>query len=302
MAITFDLLVFVPFVWWLIMVRGGQASLRTLVPVIVLSIAGARLVLPREQQSMLPWMRWLIAPAEVAVVGWVGWQIRQLIRRRRSARTSARTSQPGGHDLLADLSTVLAPAFGTGVVARTITTEIALLYYSLASWGRKPHIPEDARPVALERNDGLLIGIVMAIAVETVALHLFITSRWGPVGAWVLTATSVYSLLWLVGDFRARTLRPPYVTADVLVIRNGMRADAVVPRAVLSTVERVTWRTLPTKAPDYVDLARPGEPNVVVHFREPVTVALLFGRRRRVSRIGIRAERPDEAMRALSQQ
>ena len=151
-------------------------------------------------------------------------------------------------------------------------------------------------------NDGLLIGIAMAIAVETVALHLFITSRWGPVGAWVLTATSVYSLLWLVGDFRARTLRPPYVTADVLVIRNGMRADAVVPRAVLSTVERVTWRTLPTKGPDYVHLARPGEPNVVVHFREPVTVALLFGRRRRVSRIGIRAERPDEAMRALSQQ
>ena len=86
------------------------------------------------------------------------------------------------------------------------------------------------------------------------------------------------------------------------MIRNGMRADAVVPRALLSTVERVTWRTLPAKAPDYVDLARPGEPNVVVHFREPVTVALLFGRRRRVSRIGIRAERPDEAMRALSQQ
>lgn len=300
MAITFDLLVFVPFVWWLIVVRGGQASLRTIVPVIVVSIAGARLVLPREHQAMLPWVRWLIAPAEVAVVGWIAWQIRQLVRRRRASRGSPRASAHEGHDLLADLSTVLAPAFGTGAIAKTITAEIALLYYAFAAWGRQPHVPAGATPIALERNDGLLIGIGMALGVETVALHLFITSRWGPVAAWVLTATSVYALLWLIGDFRARTLRPPYVTDDALVIRNGMRADAVVPRERVSTVERVTWRTLPAKGPDYVDLTRPGEPNVVMHFREPVDIALLFGRRRRVSRIGLRADRPDEALRALS--
>jgi hypothetical protein len=275
MAITFDLLVFVPFAWWLILVRGGQASLRTLVPVIVASIAGARLVLPREQQAMLPWVRWLFAPAEVAVVGWVAWQIRQLVRRRRSVRVAAPASRDDGHDLLADLSAVLVPAFGTGVVARTVTTEIALFYY------------------------GLLIGFGMALAVETVALHLFVASRWGPIAAWVLTATSVYTLLWLIGDFRARTLRPPYVTDDTVVIRNGMRADAVVSRDQLIAVERVGWRTLPAKNRDYLDLARPGEPNVVVHFREPVELALLFGRRRRVSRVGLRAERPDDALRRL---
>ena len=299
MAITFDLLVFVPFAWWLILVRGGQASLRTLVPVIVASIAGARLVLPREQQAMLPWVRWLIAPVEVAVVGWVAWQIRQLVRRRRSVRVAAPASRDDGHDLLADLSAVLVPAFGTGVVARTVTTEIALFYYAFASWGRRPHVPVGAIPVVLERNDGLLIGFGMALAVETVALHLFVASRWGPIAAWVLTATSVYTLLWLIGDFRARTLRPPYVTDDTVVIRNGMRADAVVSRDQLIAVERVGWRTLPAKNRDYLDLARPGEPNVVVHFREPVELALLFGRRRRVSRVGLRAERPDDALRRL---
>jgi hypothetical protein len=299
MAITFDLLVFVPFVWWLVVVRGGQASLRTLVPVILVSLAGARLVLPREQQSMLPWVRWLVAPAEVAVVAWVAWQIRQLIRRRRASGGLPRTSGQG-HDLLADLSVVLAPAFGTGVVARTVTTEIALLYYAFASWGRPAHVPVGSQRVALELNGSLLIGLGMALAVETVALHLFLTSRWGPVAAWVLTATSVYSLIWLVGEFRARALRPPYVTDEAIVMRNGMRADAIVPRAQLAAVERVTWRTLPAKGRDYLDLSRPGEPNVVLHFREPVEVALLFGRRRKVSRVGLRAERPDDALRALS--
>ena len=300
MAITFDLLVFVPLVWWLIVVRGGQASLRTLVPVIVASIAGARLVLPREHQSMLPWVRWLIAPAEVAVVAWVAWQIRQIAGRRRAARDSARALAHEGHDLLADLSVVLAPAFGTGMVARTITTEIALLYYAFASWGRRPNVPAGAQPIAIELNGGLLIGIGMALAVETVALHLFITSRWGPVPAWLLTATSLYSLLWLVGDFRARALRPTYVTDEAVVIRNGMRADAVIPRARVATVERVTWRTLPAKGPDYLDVTRPAEPNVVLHLREPAEAALLFGRRRRVSRIGLCAEHPDDALRALS--
>jgi len=300
MAISFDLLVFVPFVWWLIVVRSGQASLRTLVPVILASIVGARLVLPRDHQAMLPWVRWMMAPVELAVVGWVAWQIRAIVRRRQSDRATSPGLTGGGHDLLADLSTVLEPAFGTGAVATIVTSEIALIYYAFASWGRRPHVPDGAQPIVLEHNGSLLVGIAMALAVETVMLHLFVVSRWGPLAAWVLTGTSLYSLLWLTGEFRARVLRPPYVTDDALVIRNGMRASVVVPRTELSAVERVTWRTLPAKAADYLDIARPGEPNVVLHFRDPVEVALLFGRRRRVTRIGLRAERADEAMRALS--
>ncbi len=296
-AITFDLVIGVPLAWWLLVVRAGTSA-RTMIPVVLASIAGARLILPAEQQGMLPWMRWLIAPFEMAVIAWVAWQVRAIVRRRRAERAGAAADE--GHDLLADLAAVLEPVFGKGAVARTALIELALMYYALASWGRRPHVPAGARAMAVEGNLGLVIGLSMAVAVETVALHLFVASHWGATWAWILTATSIYTVLWFVGDFRAIELRPSYVTSDSLVLRHGLRADAVVSRATIERVESITWRTLPAKSSDYLDLSRPGEPNIVLHLGTPAEVRLLFGRRRTVSRVGLRVERASEAIAMLA--
>lgn len=298
-AVTVDLVVFVPAVWWFLVIRRGGATLRTLIPVTLLSIAGARLVLPREQQGLLPWARWLLAPFEAIAIAWIAWGVRAMVRHRTAERAAKGEQADQGHDLIADVWSILAPTFGTGPVTRTFVTEVALMYYAFASWGRSPHVPSGARAIDLERNDGLLIGIACALLTETIALHLFISSRWGPIPAWTLTATSIYSLLWLVGDARAMSLRPPYVTADAIVLRHGVRADAAVPRSLLQTIERVNWQTIPPNAPDYVNLTRPGEPNAVLHFAKPIDMRLLFGRTQRVTRVGLRAARVHDLESAL---
>jgi hypothetical protein len=295
-AITFDLVVAVPLAWWLLVVRKGAASLRSLLPVVLLSMLGARLVLPTDHQGALPWMRVLVAPLELGVIAWVAWQVRATVRARRVARGGLADA---GVDVRAELLAVLAPALGRGTLATVVATEIGLLHYVLTPWARTPHAPAGARTFAHERNGGLVAGLLIAITAETIPLHLFVAARWGALAAWVLTGLSVYGALWLVGDYRAIAMRPIVVRGDEIVIRHGLRTDIAISRSRIARAERPSWRTLPERAPDYLDLSRPGEPNVVLELDAPVEARLPFGMRRTVSRIGLRVEEAEAFVGAL---
>lgn len=186
-------------------------------------------------------------------------------------------------------------------LATVVSTEIGVLYYALAPRGRTPHVPAGARTFAHERNGGLVAGLLIAIAVETIPLHLFVAARWGVTAAWVLTALSIYGALWLVGDYRAIAMRPIVVRDAEIVIRHGLRTEIAIPRSRIVRVDRPSWRRMPERAPDYLDLSRPGEPNVVLELDAPVEVRLMFGMRRTVGRIGVRVAEADRFVATLAE-
>ncbi|OGU07923.1 MAG: hypothetical protein A2W29_05105 [Gemmatimonadetes bacterium RBG_16_66_8] len=79
-AASLDLTLFVPFLYWLLVVRRAGAPWITVVPVFVLSVAAAPLVLPQGAEGALPVVRWIAAPAELLLLGLVA---RALVRARR---------------------------------------------------------------------------------------------------------------------------------------------------------------------------------------------------------------------------
>jgi hypothetical protein len=83
---------------------------------------------------------------------------------------------------------------------------------------------ESARSLPLT---GALCGV---IAVETAALHLLLWT-WHPWLAWTLTALSLWTIVWLIGDYRAIGARPVVLEADALLVRLGRRFHAGGPAA-----------------------------------------------------------------------
>jgi hypothetical protein len=61
-AVIFDLVVGLPFAWWLLVVRPGTARPRTLVPVALAGLALAAALLP-GQRGVLRGLRFLAIPA-----------------------------------------------------------------------------------------------------------------------------------------------------------------------------------------------------------------------------------------------
>lgn len=282
-ALAIDLMGTVPFAYWWLVVRPGVARARTLLPVIALSVVGAKLVLPPEYVRLVGLVRWATAPLELLLVYYAG-------------RTIAR-ALGASHDAdVADaLDAGLVHALGDRAVAHVVAAELATLHYALLARAARP--PREAAVEAFTQRGAFPIAFVwalgMAMIAEGGAMHVWLATS-HPRLAWTLTALTLYSLLWLVGHRRATVLRPVTLDGRTLALRAGLRLSARVDLDTdVARVERLTWRTAPKPAPDYVNAAKPGTPNILVTFARPTVVAGPLGIRRTVSRVGLMLDEPD---------
>jgi len=143
------------------------------------------------------------------------------------------------------------------------------------------------------RSPVLLATLLLVGAVESVVLHLWLAPS-HPVAAWVLTALSVLTGVWLVGDYHALGKATLTVAEHDVVLDIGWRARAAIPREAIAGIARASWRDIPDGAPrDYVNLAQPTEPNVLITFSPPADVRLFGALTRPMRLIGLHVDDPD---------
>jgi hypothetical protein len=133
-------------------------------------------------------------------------------------------------------------------------------------------------------------GISAAILIETVAIHLLLVRRI-PWLAWTLTALSVYAVVWLVRDYLAMGSHALSVDGESIQLKVGRRFDLSITRSQIARVIQPTFRDLPTpgtnQGRDFLNLTKPGAPNVLITLREPVRVRLPGGMHRQVQRLAL---------------
>ena len=154
--------------------------------------------------------------------------------------------------------------------------------------------PDRAVPLQGGVSASLLVGIGVALVVEGTALHLWIAAR-HPTWAWTITALNAATLVWLWRDYRARALAMLTLGDREVVITVGNQLRCQVPRSAIASAEVATWRSVPDPdmVRDYVNSAKPLEPNVMLTFAEPVDARLAFGLRKRLTRLGVRVGDPE---------
>ncbi|HWJ23155.1 MAG TPA: hypothetical protein VNS52_12455 [Gemmatimonadaceae bacterium] len=148
------------------------------------------------------------------------------------------------------------------------------------------------------RSGSLMAGLGGAIAVETIALHLWLAAKDHPLVAWALTAGSVSALAWIAADYRALGSGAVRVGHGRVDLRVGRRFALELPAdAVAAAVARPSWRELPAAgtpaARDYLNLTKPATPNVLLMLAEPTAIRLPGGLTRRdVRRLGLCLDDP----------
>lgn len=185
-AVPFDLMVFVPAVFYLLVVRRYRLSPLLVLPVIWL---GGLVSL----QFAAPGKPSLLAPLGLCAVGVeLGIAAREVLRLVRRFRT-AKASSDNPLDWFSDAFSALAR---NERVARMAALECVMWYYASASWRRAPHVPHGYRAFSSHRQSGYVaaVGVMLVlIAVETVAAHL-LAARFSVAAACVLTALSLYTI------------------------------------------------------------------------------------------------------------
>ena len=279
-AITFDLVVAIPALFYLLVVRATRVPAIAVVPVFLGSLLGAALVLPAEHRRYLELLERLVVPAELLLLGYVGLRI----HRGRSAPTAGRGDLPDR--LRATLGQVLPSPLAAAAVAH----EAALLGYALLAWRARPDVREGELGFTTHRGNGyggVLAAAAFAVVVETVGIHLLV-ERWSATAAWVLTGLSVYGLVWLLGHFQAVRLRPVLLAADALHVRIGLLWSVRVPYGDVASLGPAGAGAPARGAPGYLHAVTLGRARLLVELREPVRVDGMYGYvKKDVRRIGL---------------
>jgi hypothetical protein len=287
-AVTFDLLVTVPLLYWFLVVRRTRMPALTVVPLIAIGAMAAYLILPERYHGWLA-LAALIAPAaaETVVLGIAIVRTRGLIRRMRSA---PRTADP--FDALRD---ALAQTVGSRIVAHAIASEIALVWYALFSWRARPRVAAGELAFTNDRRTGaagLLFGLAVASAMEIPVVHVLIAQE-SETAAWVLTIASAYTLLWILGFARALRLHPVTMGADAMRLRVGLVWDVAIPYASIASVDDAPRQPVDRDAPGHLHAAFAGTPQTVLALAEPVDAQGIYGwRKRGVRQVGVYVDDP----------
>ncbi|CAN5850077.1 hypothetical protein BH20GEM3_BH20GEM3_15370 [soil metagenome] len=285
-AITFDLTVTVPVLFYLLVVRNTVLHWITIAPVFLLSLLGASLVLPPENQRYLNLLEHLVVPAELLLFGFLGVKAVRDVRRARAQRLPG----SGSHDFVERLQATLRQALPAKFAADVVAHEVAFLYYALFSWRDKPDVGEGEIAFSYHQKNGyggILVAITLVAAVEMVVVHLLVAS-WSPTVAWILFAVSVYGIVWLLGYAQAIRLRPILLSSKVLHVRIGLLWSVQIPLASIASVQPAKSIPETRSTPGYLHAVTVGNPQWVIELGEPVEVHGLYGyTKKNVQQIGI---------------
>jgi hypothetical protein len=285
MALSFDLLVTLPGSYYLLVARPRGQRWWSVVGVGVLGmLRTAMLVAPAAVARLI-----LGAAIDAVLIGMLG------IRARTAWRARGHDDDP-----LIVLGRIM-PDSSLPLAAAIVSSELAVFYYSLLSWGRRPHVGAGLRPFSVHQRGGAtaLLYLVAALGVlETAVVHI-VVQHWSARTAWAFTAFDLYGVLWIVAAARALVLRPILVGADTIVFRVGLWWTVAVDRTNVAEVRPFTGTRVKRGSTDPLSLAWLTTPSALVRFHEPVTATGLWGRQKTAAAIAVPIDDVDGFVRAV---
>ncbi len=200
----------------------------------------------------------------------------------------------GADDLLQRASSLSDP------ILRFLGLEVAMLYYALVG----PFVRRSARDDEFRYHvetgfGGVAFALGLVTAVEGIAAHLILGGA-RPVLAWLSSALSLYTLVWLAAAYHAARLRPVTVTPKDLVVRTSVLWTVPVPRDAIVAVGALSAAQAASLEKDTLRAALLAAPNLLLTLRGPVVARGLFGTTRSTTRLALYVDDPNRLRAALS--
>ena len=165
-----------------------------------------------------------------------------LVRRVRNAGAQLRASQ--SDDLLLRVGALTDP------VLRVAGAELAVLYYAFVGPRIRRPLRADAHVREFSYTDGGLAGLLFALglvaSMEGLVVHLVLAAS-SPRLAWLVTASHVYAIVWLVAAYPGRSPAALVLGDGRLLLRTSLLWTMDIPLDSLAKVETPSRsRAVPT--------------------------------------------------------
>lgn len=271
-GITFDLLLIVPFIYFLL-IRKTKIPKTTVLPFLILGIVICSIILPQENQHYLSLFKtWILPVIELSVLSYVIYNVRKGIKFYKQKKEHS-------FDFFTTLKNTCYEILPKNVVI-PVVTEIAVFYYGFIYW-KKRELKENE--FSYHKDSGtitLLVAIIFIVAIETVVLHILLV-KWSNLAAWILTCLSIYSGIQIFGFLKSMLKRPISIENDKLFLRYGIMNEATIDLANVASIE-VSSKDIEINK-ETRKLSFLGEleiHNIIIRLKEENTLTGLYGIKR----------------------
>ena len=281
-AVTFDLLIIIPSIYFLL-INKTKIPKTTVIPVVILGLIVGKYVLPGEYHFYLDlFKKWALPVIEISVLAFVGMKVYKAIQTFKNNKTDE-----------ADFYTILKKTCGDilpGPAVIPVATEIAVFYYGFLNWRKKSFKENEFHYHRESGSVPLLFTIIFLIMVETVVLHILL-ALWNDTVAWILTLLSLYSLLQLFGFTRSIFKRPISIGSEQLFLRYGIMNEAVIDLREIAAVE-ISSRDIEanSKTAKLAFLGNLESHNLFLHLHRENTLTGLYGSKKKFKTIALHVD------------
>ncbi len=289
-GISLDLLIVVPFVYFLL-IRTTEIPKFTMLPVIIGGLVVGLFIIPPANQQILQFFRnYLLPLIELAVVFVVILKVRRVRGNYLHKRKEL------------DFFSSLAKACGEvlpGVAANVLAMEIAVIYYAIFRWGSRSYNNEEFTNYKNSNIRLLLVVISFLTLAETFIFHLVLV-RWSEIAAWILTGLSLYTFFQILGILKSIPDRPVILTQDFLKLRYGIVAEANIPLNSIVSIEKIQG-SVPNMN-EFSNCSLLGELeeyNLAVILDTETELTSLYGRKKQVRKLLFYVDEPDRLISRL---
>ncbi len=227
-ALPLDFMVGIPLGFYLLVVRPRGLTLLSVIPVIWAGYGLSVFALGSPNAAILPYLLTVLMPVELAIA------IRECLKVVKVYRSAKAKSA----DPIARFKETMLYLVRKDAPASMAAAELSVWHYALLSWRKKPYVLSGEKAFSYHNAGGymnMMLGLVLAFPVEIIGVHVLI-SQWSIVAASVVMALSIYAAVWLIGDARARVMRPVTLGDDYIRLECGIQMEAVIS---LSDIEKI---------------------------------------------------------------
>nr|WP_283171773.1 hypothetical protein [Curtanaerobium respiraculi] len=264
-------MMFIPLVFYLLVVRRGKVTALAVLPVIALGTYVSLLAADPRSFSLahvlLP-----VVPLVEAIVGVL--EVRKAVAAYRRAKQESILP-------LAWFEAAFASLISRKRVAHLPALECSIWWYLLRSWGKPAIVPNGARAFPYHRKSGYIAFVVALLVlgcIETAVMHLLLT-RMNVTLAIVVTALTVYMLLWIAGSARAAVMNPLIVGSEHVVLQWGAHMSERVP---FDAIARIGGEPVDVPKGKRLDLTPMGAEPLWIEFARPIVMHTFFGGEREI--------------------
>ena len=276
-AITFDLLISVPVIYFFLIRKSSIPKTSAILLVIAGMVAGSY-VLPEENQFYLSLFKtWVFPVVEISILSFVIYKVSQAIR-------GYKTNQNPSSDFYTTLK-ITCYKILPGIAVIPVVTEIAVFYYGFIHW-KKRRLRENE--FTYHKNSGsiaLLAAILFLVVVETAIFHLLLV-KWSTLFAWILTLLSAYTGIQLFGFMRSMLKRPITIGNNHLYLRYGIMTETIIDLKNIEAVEITSREIVINKETRTLSVLGTLETHsIILHLKNENILTSLYGIKRKYKKL-----------------